>query len=70
MPWDMLRSQAVVDTLLMLMLLAWLGCSAALTLLAGHAARRHETQEQRRKRRRSTSHVQAASQRAMSSTRS
>jgi hypothetical protein len=69
MPWDMLRSLAVVDTLLMLMLLAWLGCSAALTLLAGHAARRHETQE-RRKRRRSTSHVQAASQRAMSSTRS
>lgn len=69
MPWDVLRSQAFVDTLLMLMLLAWLGCSAALTLLAGHAARRHETQE-RRKRRRSTSHVQAASRRAMNSTRS
>lgn len=69
MPWDVLRSQAVVDTLLMLMLLAWLGCSAALALLAGRAARLHETQE-RRKRRRSPSRVQAASQRAMSSTRS
>jgi hypothetical protein len=68
MPWDVLPSQAVVDTLLMLMLLAWLGCSAALTLLAGHAARRHEAQEQQRKQQKSRSPVHA-SQRAMSSTR-
>jgi hypothetical protein len=70
MPWDMLQSQAVVDTLLMLMLLAWLGCSAAMTLLAGHAVRRHEAQERRRKQRRHPSHAQPVAQRVARSTRS
>jgi hypothetical protein len=51
MPWDMLRSQAAVDALLMILLLVWLGASAVMTLLAGYAARRHAEQEQGQRRR-------------------
>ncbi len=78
MPWDTLRSQSVVDTLLMFMLLAWFGGSAILTLLAGHAARRYANQGQgRRQRQRSAAAAtssadarQPAQSRAARSTRS
>lgn len=43
---EFLRSPAVVETFLLLMLLAWLGGSAAMTLLAGQ--RDVEPAEQRR----------------------
>jgi hypothetical protein len=53
MPWDMLRSPAIVDSLLMSLLLVWLGGSAVMTLLAGQAAQRHEANELRQREHRS-----------------
>lgn len=47
MPLSLLRSPAAVDTILLLMLLAWLGGSAAMTLLAGLAEQREEAAELR-----------------------
>jgi hypothetical protein len=48
MPLDLLRSPTAVDTILLLMLLAWLGGSAAMTLLTGMALSREEEAEPRR----------------------
>lgn len=48
MPLDLLRSPAAVDTILLFMLLAWLGGSAAMTLLTGMALSREEAAEPRR----------------------
>lgn len=45
---ELLRSRAVVDTLLLLMLLAWLAGSAIMTLRAGHGAAPRASKEQRR----------------------
>lgn len=42
---ELLRSPAVVDTLLLLMLLAWLGGSAIMTLRAGRGAPSREAAE-------------------------
>ncbi len=62
MPWDMLRSQSAVDTLLTIMLLVWLGASAVMTLLAGQAARRHAEQGRGRRRQSAASASSAEAQ--------
>ena len=43
MPLDLLRSPSTLDAFLMFLLLAWLGGSAAMTILASLAERRHDT---------------------------
>lgn len=44
---ELMRSPAVVDMVLLVMLLAWLGGSALMTLRAGRGANEHEAVERR-----------------------